>query len=202
MHPPDTHHRPVRAPRPLTETPGMDADPRSQVEAPVRGALVGVMGRGLALVATVSLLAMWPIAAQPEAAVRDAIAGVVFAVLVGYGAWILIAQRLHGHAPEEAREVAWDRAREIDGDDAALGLLVAGWVPVGLLLALGLLLWPHFTDPNPALAAAWVVLGLPPFVAAWLFVTTMWLDACRDDLARAEQESDIRLRSYWANVGR
>jgi hypothetical protein len=30
----------------------------------------------------------------------------------------------------------------------------------------------------------------------------MWLDACRDDLARAEQESDTRLRSYWANVGR
>jgi hypothetical protein len=180
----------------------MDADPRSQVEAPVRGALVGVMGRGLALVAIVSLLALWPIVARPEAAARDAIAGVAFALLVGYGAWVVIAQRLHGHASEEARELAWARARDIDSDDAALGLLVAAWVPAGLLLALGLLLWPHFTDANPALAAAWVVLGLPPFVAAWLFVTTMWLDACRDDLARAEQESDTRLRSYWANVGR
>jgi hypothetical protein len=186
----------------VAETRRMDADPRSQVEAPVRGALVGVMGRGMALVAAVSLLALWPIVAHPEVVVRDAIAGVVFAVLIAYGAWILISQRLNGHASEEAREVAWDRAREIDSDDAALSLLVAGWVPVGLLLALGLLLWPHVTDPNPALAAAWVVLGLPPFVAAWLFVTSMWLDACRNDLARAEQESDTRLRSYWANVGR
>ena len=180
----------------------MDDDPRSQVEAPVRGALVGVMGRGLALVAMVSLLALWPIVARPEVAVRDAIAGLAFALLVGYGTWVLITQRLHGHASEEARELAWDRARDIDRDDAALGLLVAAWVPAGLLLALGLLLWPHFTDPNPALAAAWVVLALPPFVAAWLFVTNRWLDACRDDLARAEQESDTRLRSYWANVGR
>ena len=97
---------------------------------------------------------------------------------------------------------AWDRAREIDGEDASLGLLVAGWVPAGLILALGLLLWPHLTDPNPALAAAWVVLGLPPFAVAWLFATTTWLDACRDDLARAEHESDTRLRRYWANVGR
>jgi hypothetical protein len=68
-------------------------------------------------------------------------------------------------------------------------------VPVGLLLNLGLLLSPHFTDPNLAIAAAWVVLGLPPFVAAWPVVTATWLDACRDDLARAEQESDTRLRS-------
>jgi hypothetical protein len=190
-----------RSPR-VPETRGMDADPRTQVEAPVRGALVGVMGRGLALVAMVSLLALWPIVAHPEVAMRDAIAGIVFAVLIGYGAWVLISQHRHGQASEEAREVAWDRAREIDSDDASLGLLVAGWVPVGLLLALGLLLWPHFTDPNPAIAAAWVVLGLPPFVAAWLVVTTAWLDGCRDDLARAEQESDTRLRSYWANLGR
>lgn len=180
----------------------MDADPRTQVEAPVRGALVGVMGRGMALVAMVSLLALWPIVAHPEVAVRDAIAGIVFAVLIGYATCVRVSQHLGSHASEEARELAWDRAREIDRDDAALGLVVAGWVPVGLLLALGLLLWPHFTDPNPALAAAWVVLGLPPFTAAWLFVTTTWLDACRDDLARAEQESDTRLRSYWANVGR
>ena len=92
----------------------MDADPRSQVEAPVRGALVGVMGRGMALVAVVSLLALWPIVARPEVAVRDAIAGIVFAVLIGYAAWVLIAQRINGHASEEARELAWDRAREID----------------------------------------------------------------------------------------
>jgi hypothetical protein len=179
----------------------MDADPRSQVEAPVRGALASVMGRGLALVGLMALLALWPVAARPEVAVRDAIAGIAFGVLVAYGIWVRTSAHITGRPPEEARALAWDRAREIDSEDATLGLLVAGWVPAGLLLALGLLVWPHLTDPNPALAAAWVVLGLPPLALAWLFATTTWLDACRDDLARAEQEADTRLRRYWANVG-
>jgi len=179
----------------------MDADPRSQVEAPVRGALVGVMGRGLALVGLMALLALWPVIARPDVHVRDAFAGIALGVLVAYGIYVRGVARITGRPPEDARSQAWVRAQEIDGEDAALGLLVAGWVPAGLLLTLGLLLWPHLTDANPALAAAWVVLGLPPFAMAWLFATTTWLDACRDDLARAEQESDTRLRRYWANVG-
>jgi hypothetical protein len=179
----------------------MDADPRSQVEAPVRVALAGVMGRGLALVGLMALLALWPMVARPEAAVRDGIAMMGVGLLIAYGTWVRASARLAGRPPAEARELAWGRAKEIDPDDATLGLLVAAWVPAGLLLAIGLLVWPHVTDPNPALAAAWVVLGLPPFVLAWLFATTTWLDACRDDLARAEAEADTRLRTYWANVG-
>jgi hypothetical protein len=180
----------------------MDADPRSQVEAPVRGALVAVMGRGIALVGAMALLALWPVLARPEVAVRDGIAEIAVALLLAYAIGVRVARRIGGRPPEEARERAWDRAKQIDSDDAALGLLVAGWVPVALLLAIGLLLWPHLTDPNPALAAAWVVFGLPPFTVAWLLATGTWLEACRDDLARAEAESDSRLRSYWANVGR
>ena len=179
----------------------MNTDPRSQVEAPVRGALAAVMGRGLALVGFLALLALWPIVAHPEVAVRDGIAWVAVGLLVGYGVWVRVSARIAGRPSPQARALAWDRAKEIDPDDATLGLLVAAWVPAGLLLTIGLLVWPHLTDPNPALAAAWVVLGLPPFALAWLFATTTWLDACRDDLARAERESDTRLRSYWANPG-
>ena len=112
------------------------------------------MGRGMALVATVSLLALWPIAAHPEVAVRDAIAGVVFVVLIGYGAWIRISQRLHGHAPgggPRAGVGSGEGDRPGRGD---VGLLVTGWVPVVLLVGLGVLPWPHLTDANPALAAA------------------------------------------------
>ncbi len=167
----------------------------------MRLALVGVMGRGLALVAALALLALWPVAAKPEVAVRDGIGGLAVVVLVAYAAVVRISRRLGGRPALEARERAWERAREIDSDDASLGLLVAGWVPVGLLLALGLLIWPHLTDQNPALAAAWVVFGLPPFVLAWSLASSTWLDACRDDLARAEEESDTQLRRYWANVG-
>ena len=63
----------------------MDADPRSQVEAPVRGALEGVMGRGLALVGLMALLALWPVIARPDEHVRDAFAGIALGVLVIYG---------------------------------------------------------------------------------------------------------------------
>jgi hypothetical protein len=109
---------------------------------------------------------------------------------------------VHGPVSAEARIEAWDRAKQVEPDDATLALLVTGWVPVGLLVALSVLLWPHLTDPNPALAAAWAVLGVPPVVLAWLLASSTWLDASRDDLARAEGESDAVFRRYWANVGR
>lgn len=179
----------------------MDADPRSQVEAPVRGALVGVIGRGLALVATMALLALWPIVVRPSMLVRDAIAIVALGVLLGYATWSWGVQRFRARPSDEDLATAWSRAREIDRDDATLSLFFAGWVPVAVLVAIVLLLWPHCTDRNPGLAAAWVVLGMPAFAIAWLFTTVSWLEACRHDLARAEREADARLRRYWSNVG-
>lgn len=179
----------------------MDGDPRSMVEAPVRGALAGVMGRGLALVIAMVLLALCPLVARLGVEACNGIACLSFVVLVGYGARVRVSQHRHGRPSDEDRERAWERAKEIDRDDAMLSLIIAGWVPVGLLLALALLLWPHLTDADPAAAATWAVMALPPFVLAWLFATETWLEACRDDLARAEHEADVQLRRYWANVG-
>lgn len=178
----------------------MDADPRSRVEAPVRTALATMVGRGLVVVVGMTLVALWPIVVSSEAVARDAIAVAAVGVLLAYAIVVRLTRRLSGHPDDEALERAWVRAREIDGDDATLGLLVVGWVPVGLLLGMGVLIWSHLTDPNPALAAAWAVFGLPAFVIAWIAATRTWLDACRGDLARAESESDNRLRHYWANV--
>ncbi len=179
----------------------MDSDPRSVVEAPVRAALAGVMGRGLELVTAMVLLALCPLVAKPGVDACNAIACLSFGLLIGYGTWVRVSQRLHGRPSDEDRERAWERAKEIDREDATLSLIIAGWVPVGLLLALVLLLWPRITDADPAAAATWVVMALPPFALAWLFTTESWLEACRDDLARAEHEADINLRRYWANVG-
>jgi len=123
-------------------------------------------------------------------------------VLVGYSLLVHARRLLLDPVPEERRQLAWARAREVDADDATLGRLVWAWVPIGLLAALVLLLWPHVTDANPALACAWVVLGLPPIAVAWLIASSTWLDAARDDLARAELESDTLLRRYWADLGR
>jgi len=42
-----------------------------------------------------------------------------------------------------------------------------------------MVVWPHFTDPNPAHACGWVVLGLPAIAVASMLATSTWLDACR-----------------------
>jgi hypothetical protein len=180
----------------------MDTDPSRDVDAPVRGALAGVMGRGLALVGALALLAAWPLAARLPVPATDAFAWAGIGLLFGYVAWVRVAQWRRGAAAERDRRLAWDRARRVDPSDAALGLLVAAWVPAGLLLALGLLLWPHFTHPDWRVAQAWIVMAVPPTLLAWVLATTTWLDACRDDLARAEGEAERRLRRYWADVGR
>jgi len=179
----------------------MDADPRSLVEAPVRHALAGVMTRGIALVGAVAFLALWQAAAKPEVSVRDGLVMLAVGILVIYSLLVRVLGSVRGRPSPEDRLRAWDRAKEMDSDEAALSLLVAGWVPAGLLLSLVLLVWPHVTDANPALAAAWVVLGIPPIAMAYMVATATWMDACRDDLARAEHESDVVFRTYWSNVG-
>ncbi len=179
----------------------MEGDPRSVVEAPVRGALAGVMGRGLALVAAFVMLAAWPLLANPADEVRDAVIVLGIGLLFAYAIWVRIAQHLGTRPSPEDRALAWDRAKEVDGEDATMGLIVAGWVPVGLVLAMGLMLWPNLTDEDPVRVSIWVIMALPPTTVGWLLATTAWLDSCRDDLARAEAEAQILLRTYWANVG-
>lgn len=177
-------------------------DPRRAIEAPVRRELVWLMARGLALVAAIAALAVCSLVCAVDVPTRDRLAMAAPVILLTYGALMAGRRRLRGVMPEGARQAAWDRAREIDADDATLGRIVAGWVPVGLLAALVLLLWPHLTDANPALACAWVVIGLPPTAVAWMVASATWLDACREDLARAEGASEALFRRYWADVGR
>ncbi len=177
-------------------------DPRRAVEAPVRRELAWLVVRGIALVAVIAALAACPLACALDVPSRDGLAMVAPAILLAYGALMAGRRLIRGAVAEDARAVAWDRAREVDADDAVLGRMVSAWVPVGLLAGLVLVLWPHITDANPALACAWVVIGLPPMVAAWIVASSVWLESCRDDLARAEGQSDALFRRYWANVGR
>lgn len=178
------------------------SDPREVVEGPVRRELGWLVARGVGLFGAVALLAACPIVGDLGVADRDHLAMAAPVLLLGYVGLVYVRRLALGPTSERAREAAWSRATEVDRDDAMLGRLVVAWVPVGLLLALGVLLWPHLTDPNPALACAWAVLGLPPIVFAWLLASSTWLDAAREDLARAEDRSDALFRAYWANPGR
>lgn len=180
----------------------MDTDPRSQVAAPVRRALATVVVRGLVLVGVVGTLAVLIVAAHPEAAGRDAMTVLAIVVLVVYAVVVRGLRLVRGRPTDEERAVAWDRARELDGDETTLALLVAAWVPAALFLALGVLLWPHLTDADPRTASSWAVFGVGAAGLAWMAMADAWLEAARDDLARAEHESDLRFRGYWANLGR
>lgn len=177
-------------------------DPRGAIDAPVRRELQSLVVRGLLLFIVVASLAVCPIVCGLGPDARDAVAMAAPLVLFGYGLAVHARRRLLGPLAEDQRAFAWTRAGEVDADDALLARLVWAWLPIGLLAALILLVWPHITDPNPALACAWAVLGLPPIVAAWLFASSTWLAAAQDDLARAERASDALFRSYWANLGR
>lgn len=176
-------------------------DPRGLVEAPVRRELQWLVVRGLALFLVVAALAVCPIVCALDAEARDALAIAAPILLFGYALAVHARRVVLGPVPEDRRVSAWTRAQEVDADDALLGRLVCSWLPIGLLAALILLVWPHITDANPALACAWVVIGLPPIALAWLVASSSWLDAARDDLARAELRSDALLRTYWANLG-
>jgi hypothetical protein len=177
-------------------------DPRGLVEAPVRRELQWLVVRGLALFTAVAALATWPVVCTLDARTCDALAMTAPLLLFAYALTVRARRLILGPVPEHQRASAWERAREVDADDATLGRLVCGWVPIGLLAALVLLVWPHITDANPALACAWVVIGLPPIAVAWLVASSTWLDSAREGLARAELRSDALLRSYWANLGR
>ncbi len=176
-------------------------DPRRTIEAPVRRELGWLAARGIGLVAAVAALATCPLLCALDAGTHDCLSMAAPVLLFGYVVAMFGLRTLRGPVSAEARATAWARAREVDADDAMLGRIVWAWVPIGLLSALLVILWPHVTDANPALACAWVVIGLPPTVVAWLLASSTWLDAGRDDLARAEGESDALLRRYWANLG-
>jgi hypothetical protein len=184
------------------DIPSMEQDPQALVVAPVRSALSAVVVRGLALVGAVGFLAVWTVGSHPDAAGRDAAAFLAIALLAMYTAVVRVTRNVRGRPTLEERDIAWERAQELTRDDTALALLVVAWVPAAVCLALAVLLWPHLTDPNPQIASAWVVFGLPPATMAWMLMVATWLDAARDGLARAEHESDLRFRRYWANPGR
>jgi hypothetical protein len=175
-------------------------DPRNEVEAPVRHALVRIIVRGLVLVGITLAAVLCPVipALHTHA---DGVAIAVVALLYLYALVVALERRFRTPIEQPVRASAWYKAREIDDGDAMLALVIAGWVPVALAAALIVMIWPHLNDPNPQLRGAWAVIAVPQAVAAWLFATTAWLDSCRDELARAIGESERRFRSYWANVG-
>jgi hypothetical protein len=178
-----------------------DTDPQQMVDAPVRRALLELVGRGIALVAVVLLLVLGP--SLPALSwTRDLATVLLAAALFGVAALVRLERHVRGRPSEAARSDAWARARGVDEGDAALGLLIAGWVPVMLAAGLIVLVGPHVADANLEVRGVWWAFGIPVLLGGWIVATNGWLDATRDELARALGESDRRFRAYWADPGR
>ena len=176
-------------------------DPRHEVEAPVRRALAALVFRGVALVALVTALVLLP--SHPAlGGLRDPATALVPIVLFGVAGLLRIERRVRGRPDDDARAAAWTRARAVDEADTTLALVVAGWVPVALAAALVVLVGPHFSEPDLEVRGAWWGFGIPLLLTAWIVATNAWLDATRDELARACGEADRRFRAYWADPGR
>ena len=178
-----------------------DTDPQQMVDAPVRRALLELVVRGIALVGVVLMLVLGP--SVPSLAwTRDLATVLLVGVLFGVAALVRLERHVRGRPSDTARASAWSRARAVDEGDAALGLLIAGWVPVALATALIVLVGPHFAEPDLEVRGMWWAFGIPVLLGGWIVATNGWLDATRDELARALGESDRRFRAYWADPGR
>jgi hypothetical protein len=176
-------------------------DPRNEVEAPVRHALAALVFRGVVLVGLVAALVLLP--SHPAlGALREPATALVPMVLFSVALLLRIERRVRGRPDEASRAAAWARARAVDEADATLALVVAGWVPVALAAALVVLVGPHFSEPDLEVRGAWWGFGIPLLLTAWIVATNAWLDATRDELARASGEADRRFRAYWANPDR
>jgi hypothetical protein len=193
---------PLRScPQPTMLQPMHDHDPRREVEAPVRRALAALVLRGVILVGLVLALVLLP--SHPAlGALRDPATVLVPLVLFAVAGLLWTERRVRGRPADDARAAAWSRAREVDEADAMLALLVAGWVPVALAAALVVLVGPHFAEPDLEVRGAWWAFGIPLLLTAWIVATNAWLDATRDELARALGEADRRFRAYWGDLGR
>jgi len=174
-------------------------DPRAQVEAPVRSALTGLIVGGVILFA-VALIAglcvrLCGVDHRWRMITHFGAAAVLLLFLIGTE----IHRRLSRPIDPTLREEAWMRASQLDQGDAQLASLMVGAVPLGVLVALATMMWPHFH--HRVHLAEEIGLWLPPLAVLWAGFTIRWRSWCRDHLARGITRSEQQLRIYWIAPG-
>lgn len=186
----------IRAPRP--DNPPMrqpsTVDPAG-VSEPVARALDALILTAAASF-VVSVLAVFATLLAAEGQVHSiahlALPGLMLVIVVVRGAYLLLRH-------PQPRDDAWTRARAVDAGDARLAQALSFAVPAAWLVGSVGILIRHGTELHgfAAVLGVW----LPLFAALWIFATFAWIDACRDRVANALDESDRKFRDYWRNVG-
>lgn len=178
--------------------PTSDLDPRSFVEAPVIGALNGIVVRAVVGFSIVAAFASVPLIARLDEPVHDAFHLLLPIGAVGYsvitGALLLLR-------PAPAVPDAWAGAAEVDPALARFARRVSLFMIVGWLAAVGaVLVHHHLSSPDQVLMT--VLVDVPLTLAVWLAAVFAWNSWCRATLARAQYAASRRLRLYWSDVPR
>lgn len=97
------------------------------------------------------------------------------------------------------RDDAWSRARAVSAFDSQFARVLSIAVPLAWLVGGGAILVRHAPGFHDLFIGAGI--GLALALALGVFATFAWMDACRDRIADALDESDSRFRDYWRNVG-
>jgi hypothetical protein len=97
------------------------------------------------------------------------------------------------------REDAWTRAAAVSASDCRLARVLSIAVPLAWVVGGGAILVRHAPGFHDLFTGAGIALVLA--LALGVFATFAWIDACRDRIADALDESDSRFREYWRNLG-
>jgi hypothetical protein len=175
-----------------------DSDPRAVVEAPVRLALNGIVLRGMLGFALLALAVACPAPLGLDPMVHEAIHLAVPCLLIAVIVLVLGERIVRGRPPEATRDAAWVRAREMAPDEARLAAIAVAALPVALLGSLMALALPHLLDRSQL--PTYVGLWIPLLIILTALTSAAWMDHCRDSIARAVADSEVRFRGYWAGL--
>lgn len=173
-------------------------DPRGFVQAPVVQALTRIVVLALLGFVTVAGFATLPLVLKLDPAIHE-----TFHIAVP-AAWVAISVLIGLHlilrpAPDEPN--VWDRAADAEPELTRLARLVSGVMTIGWLVAMGAVIVNHHLG-SPHQAAFTFLVTVPASFAVWFLVVMAWSAWCRALLARAEHAADLRLKRYWAELGR
>jgi hypothetical protein len=171
-------------------------DPRTFIEAPVLGALNGIVIRAVIGFSLVAAGASFPLLLHLDPPIHQAFHFLVPAGWVVYAALVGALFLLRPPPPEPD---VWARAAEVDPALARFAQRVSAVMLAGWLLAFAaVLVHHHLTSPREVFVTIGII--VPLTFAAWLLAAIAWTGSCRATLARAEHEASGRLRRYWSQL--
>jgi hypothetical protein len=168
------------------------------VQAPIVGALNGIVWRGVIGFALVAGVAALPLVVHLDDTVHFAAHVALPAVWVAYAVVSVVValvrrQRVEGDP--------WTPAAEADPSLTAFARMVTGFMIGGWLASVvGVLVHHHLSTTQDILRT--LAVDLPVLLGAWAIASFAFVRASRRSLAQAVVDSADRFRRYWGNPRR